>query len=598
MPGASRKRLRGEAPAPHVAPDIRQTLARRVDPRAARSPQSTGGLSVDDALIHLGRTITAAQESLAESAEGARVQLRESRAALHAAIDARCDDLGESINTAEARKRACLERELVAVDAALESWRAESGAVREAATSLPDSELASQYAALSSRLDAMEKMLQALPTAVVEPPRVGLQTDAPAIHSRIADFGRVIAPLSVTAADLTLHGEPSTLRQGIVQMYLRLGARHAEQSTEELEVSLGMLVGTTIVDSTLEGGVVHPRSLESSITHNAAERCLCISFEVPPFFSSVHIRHVCVTGQIIAGFPLTLSARPHIQAPMQIKGAAVDFVMPPCISPEGRVYCLPGNGPELLIFDFDGTPLPGISVVSAGLSSADIWVAYAPHVDTPLLIVAEAAGRASRIMAIDPIGHSVRWASTAGNDSSFCGIAVLPDLGAVFVSSANVLYAHRLSDGARVGRLSVPGQHWNLTADPSTATIFGTILDQERLVTVPAWACVARGARVLMSSAGVVAAAERGIYDYPLVVVPPAPGKKTSHLVISSQKLSESFVLELPGRSLVHTHRIAGVMKVVGLTADPGGTAIAFCEETSETLHVLGWPLPGMLPLE
>ena len=64
-----------------------------------------------------------------------------------------CDALAASVDSAEASKTAALEPELVSVDAALERWRAESGAVREAASSLSDVDLEKQHATLSSRLD-------------------------------------------------------------------------------------------------------------------------------------------------------------------------------------------------------------------------------------------------------------------------------------------------------------------------------------------------------------------------------------------------------------------------------------------------------------
>jgi len=67
-----------------------------------------------------------------------------------------------------------LERELVAVDAALERWRAESRAIRAESSAMSDAELMTEEAALSSRLDDLEAQLRALPTAVVEPPYLGL----------------------------------------------------------------------------------------------------------------------------------------------------------------------------------------------------------------------------------------------------------------------------------------------------------------------------------------------------------------------------------------------------------------------------------------
>ena len=214
------------------------SLASRVDARGIprfwlHAASSAGIAGAEGFLVHLGRSITSALQSVAEAAEAARAQLRETRAALHAAIDARCANLMACIDSSEAMKVACLERDIIAVDAALERWRADTGAVREAVSSLSDTELAVQHAALSRRLNAMEAQLRALPTAVVEPPFMGFHDDSPV--SSIAGFGHVLAPLSITATDLTLKDMSSNgMRRGgrMLLLCLSLGARHAAQTTE------------------------------------------------------------------------------------------------------------------------------------------------------------------------------------------------------------------------------------------------------------------------------------------------------------------------------------------------------------------------------
>jgi hypothetical protein len=40
-------------------------------------------------------------------------------------------------------------------------------------------------------------------------------------------------------------------------------------------------------------------------------------------------------------------------------------------------------------------------------------------------------------------------------------------------------------------------------------------------------------------------------------------------------------------------HTLVG-MQVMGLAADPSGTALAVCDGVSKAVHVLPWPLPGM----
>jgi len=203
-------------------------------------------------LCQLGRSIAAALRAVPETAEASRTHLRSMRATLHAAIDARCDDLEAGLSRAESAKVAALERELVAVDAALERWRSETRVVQDAVATLSDAELMSRHAELIARLEGLEAQLRALPTAPVEPPHVGLTMDTSALLASIAGFGRIVAPLGISAADVTLEGVPSHVRPGqTLQLRLALGARHAEQSTEELHLSLRGLTAAVRFEVTL-----------------------------------------------------------------------------------------------------------------------------------------------------------------------------------------------------------------------------------------------------------------------------------------------------------------------------------------------------------
>ena len=94
---------------------------------------------------------------------------------------------------------------------------------------------------------------------------------------------------------------------------------------------------------------------------------------------------------------------------------------------------------------------------------------------------------------------------------------------------------------------------------------------------------------------GAVEAAGTEDNSRPLAVVPPAPGQRTSYLVVGTLYTPTLRVLSLPDRRLVHTHELEG-MKVTGLAADPSGTVLAVCDYASKAIHVLPWPLPGMPP--
>lgn len=95
-----------------------------------------------------------------------------------------------------------------------------------------------------------------------------------------------------------------------------------------------------------------------------------------------------------------------------------------------------------------------------------------------------------------------------------------------------------------------------------------------------------------------------GTRSYPrlLAVVPPATGKRVSHLVVGTQGESELLVLALPGLALVHTHELQG-MCIKALAADPWGESLALSATADndyfkDAIYVLAWPLPGVAALE
>lgn len=82
-----------------------------------------------------------------------------------------------------------------------------------------------------------------------------------------------------------------------------------------------------------------------------------------------------------------------------------------------------------------------------------------------------------------------------------------------------------------------------------------------------------------------------------LAVVPPALGKRLSHLVVSDEGKEELLLFALPSLALIHKHRLKGV-EVGAMTADPWGEALSVCDLSAGIVRVVAWPLPGMPELE
>ena len=79
--------------------------------------------------------------------------------------------------------------------------------------------------------------------------------------------------------------------------------------------------------------------------------------------------------------------------------------------------------------------------------------------------------------------------------------------------------------------------------------------------------------------------------------MPPAPGKRLSHLIVGTESEAELYIIALPTHTLVCKVSLTAGMRVQGLAADPYGKALVVCT-VSGGVDALEWPLLGMPPLE
>jgi hypothetical protein len=198
--------------------------------------------------------VTAIQ-SVSVQAETARAQLCSSRARIIAAVHARFDKLEARVADAEQTKTVALEHELFAIDAALERLRTARQAVTQAAETAKAASSVSgaasghvETAELVTRLDEADAQLLALPTAVVEPPHIGLEMVANAtgtmLLAEIAGLGRVFAPRAAATlvADMRRHPDDA-----------RVAARGCEELARTEDVAAAWshaglaVISTTVV---------------------------------------------------------------------------------------------------------------------------------------------------------------------------------------------------------------------------------------------------------------------------------------------------------------------------------------------------------------
>jgi hypothetical protein len=437
----------------------------------------------------------------------------------------------------------------------------------------------------------IDDMTAALPVGPVEPVVLLFDVDVESHTYEIGALGTVIAPRGVLARHVEVRGLPKHARPGRpLQFDLALSADYPCTAPAELEAAAASLVPHVHVDASLVcGEVLLP--LLATLAPAAGGRSVYVFVPVPAstvMDSIVFIHGISVAGQRVMygqSLPAHVALVTGMLAPLRLEGAANHCPSTPAISGNGTLYAPRYDSPELLVFSADGTPLPSLSVANLGLSTFLSDVAFDEASATLLLV--DDNDDSSFIVAVDEESTAIRWSAELG--SSNYGIAVLSTQGLVVTSTyaSDELRVHQLSDGALVTSTAADDPAY-IASDPSTSTLYVSTRAQ---VTAFRW-----NGSALVSEGIVEAAGDTGD-DRPLAVVPPAPGQRNSFLVVGTYTTPTLVVLSLPDRRLVHTHTLEG-MQVVGLAADPTGTALAVCDAESKAMHVLPWPLPGMPPLQ
>jgi hypothetical protein len=581
----------GAHDAPPTPAASRQDVIDRLDklPNKWTEAASTYGVpsQLDAVLCASGKRIARSIQSVTEDAEAAKQKLESIRLTLHAAIDRRIDALQAATSAAASVKITALESELEKLDEVLERARREHAAAQTAVTTPHDS---AAHGEVAAQLDEINAMITALPVGPVEPVVFRVDFDIDSLISQISTIGTVIAPRGVLARHVEVRSLPKHARPGeTLRFDLALTADYPCTAPAELEAAAASLVPHVYaVVSLMSGEVSQP--LLATLAPAADGRGVNVSVSVPVSAgrdSKVVIRGISVAGQQVTqgqSLPAHAAVVMGMLVPLRLEDAANDAVCTPVISGDGTLYAPRYGSPDVLVCSADGTPLPPLPVASLGLSTGSRSAAFDDA--TTMLLLADSNSAASRLVAMDATSRAVRWST---GSRFIYGIAVLPTQGLVVASvlDANELGVYRLADGAFVSK--VHADHPTLIAcDSARATLYVNTGTQ---VSAFRW----NGSTLV--SEGVVEAAGNKGYARPLAVTPPAPGQRTSYLVVGTIRTPTLLILSLPDRRLFHTHTLEG-MKVVGLAADPSGTAMAVCDAESNAIHVLPWPLPGMPPLQ
>ena len=549
----------------------------------------------DATICDLGRSISRALESVTAAAESARAKIEEMRRAIHAAVDARFDELAANLSSVEREKTVALERELISVDACLERARLERASVQDVVASPSGVGVTSE---LISRLDTLDRELHALPTSPIEPDYISFaSSDVAAMLSAISKLCAIHAPRRVDARDVFVRGIPKYATCGrTVEVTFEFADNYPlayggpPEATEAAVASLASgLQVTAVVTAPATGWASRAaHSAQVTITQEPASECVSATTYVPANSALSKVELTArVRGEDVLGFPTSLTVVNDL-APQRIDDAAVEgYFISPSVSAVGEIYVPNGVSGKVLVLA-SSVLRRELRTEPWGLQGRPCATCFDDSSNT--LFVADTSGI---VVAVDGSTGALRWSSQQHRDRCY-GLSVAHGqrvLIAVSYSKA-IVSLLRLSDGAGVFHHRAASASSRLSSvqfDSATSMIYAAD-ETNSLLRLDL-----RNSRVLDATFD-----HRVPYHVSfdvVVLVPPPRRSRATFLLLAKYNADFAVVVSLPSLDIVHEHRFRG-MHVVGLTADPRGTAIVVCDGASGAAHVFPWPLPGMPTLE
>lgn len=307
-------------------------------------------------------------------------------------------------------------------------------------------------------------------------------------------------------------------------------------------------------------------------------------------------------GQALPLMPRRLRVVTGMQAPLFLRMGANKKCLSVAITSNGTLFTTIEDKlsckTDVLVFDADGTLQPLLFFRFIRSLQLVHCVAFDEKTETLLLTANFYHCVPSSLVAVDAVSKTVLWFSAL--KCSHNRIAILPSSGhssgqssgqSVIVVSDDLfdeLSVHSLSKGTRITSVHAEFASF-LAADPVSFCASPTVFVSTGFnISAFCWdgAALVHDGIITPSSSNVPAA-----FDHPLAVISSSCG--TSCLVVGDFGSSKINIYTLPDRRWIHTHELTG-MHITNLAADPSGTALAVCDDSSENINVLPWPLPGM----
>jgi hypothetical protein len=484
--------------------------------------------------------------------------------------------------------------------------------------------MADSESALCNRLSELWNAVSGLgPAFPIEQSELFLFLDTDPDHCGALSL-RLGNPIGIEASDLShLLSPPLNIRPGVSTFFvidLRKCPKLCLLSANELAICSSNAARSLFVSAYfthrsaymewMRGGIVD-LTVELSLANPGILRiCVNIPQEVAPD-TVVVIDGVYLNGAEVSAaqlFPWSIPVS-RLAETKEIPSVTNNYWQTVAFSARNDCVYIPQYNSHLInVASWDGEVIAGLPVSDAGLSQRTCYAGY--DEDSGLLVLAGRSDGESHVAAIDPAsGHCV-WRSAPM--LNFAGVAVLSGRGLVAVSQINegVVRFFRMADGSCVSTVHIKGPSF-LAYFEVTSTLYVSSKPMSEdnsgsTCVVTAVNCGDTG----FGAAEVLSSVEVGRFSRPLAVIR-ASGYLASRddsgvtgrlgdsdltsteafLVIGTFFTPDISIVALPSNRIVALHKQPWPdRKIVGLSSDASGTALAVSDHASKSLYLEPWP--------
>lgn len=443
--------------------------------------------------------------------------------------------------------------------------------------------------------------------APIEPPDLELAPDLIGGATSARGY-RVRAPPAITPDQISVGLLPVCGYPGrIVRVYLWVSEDDGRRSPCDHAIAVGIGAAHVRVTARIVGGPATVTPIPAFVSTCVAkppgsggvELCMLVPGDASAtqivFIDSIDFGGIPILGASAVKIPIV--------QPAGLTAQAVSFDDPVGCGADGLAVSLSGSvfvatrfEPFIQVFSADGhrAVAPPVDFDGLGLAGNTITMAVDSGTHSVLLTSHRRDAVATRVVSVDASSGAMRWSTDAIYLNCF-SMAAMSSRGVIFVDSYDgddltMLHALRASDGVRLSSTPMRRGAWQaiVAADETNGLVLASLLCSA--IDVFRWT-----GSTLEPCPSIHVTDDSD--PRTLAVVPPARGKRMSHLVVGGCGGPFVGVYSLPGGEYLGSFQLGQSRwtDIDALAADAGGASVTYAH--NHDIHVVPWPFEGMPPI-